>query len=273
MLCRVVADKLLPLHAYAPFNDDVKPDILPNPSTYHNRTDFLNQVRGGQVHTALASFFGLNVASKSQEGLLLKSGQAKRYTINNPERKFKELMSEELYARDVREVLKKAKSGKAYLVVGFLTTSGAIWTQGETRSRTAGFQLTVPLSESVGSPIPGFADPQVNASASTQLQQGLHMHVVEEEIFAVAYDEIKFSYSIDIHALEMKTTVVQGRPVIAQARYLAFGDDSDDDIQSSGDEGEEENTVDRGNITIIGDRDSAEDEQDTSNSFNIEIDD
>jgi hypothetical protein len=88
-LCRVVADKLFPLYAYAPFKDDVKPDILPKPSSQQNRTDFLNQVKDGELHAALASFFGAKVASKSNEVLLLKSGQAKRYTLNNPEQIFK----------------------------------------------------------------------------------------------------------------------------------------------------------------------------------------
>jgi hypothetical protein len=285
MLCRVVADKLLPLHAYAPVEPispdepthntcDIIPNILPEKHfTYANRMDFVKGVKEGQIHTALASFFGIDLASKSQEGLTLKSGQAKRYTLNNPDQKFKELMRNELYARDVRELLKKTTFGKAYLVVGFLTTSGALWTQSETRGRTAGFQLTVPVTETLGSPIPGFADPQINASTSTQSQQGRHMHVVEEEIFAVAYDEVRFSYSVDIHEFKMRPDVVHHRPVLAQARHLAFGGDSDDEIQSSGDEDEEGNTVDGGNITIMGENRFTEDDQSRSNSFDIEIDD
>jgi hypothetical protein len=64
------------------------------------------------------------------------------------------------------------------------------------------------------------------------------MHVVEEEIFTVAYDVIKFSYRMDIRALDVRRKVVPCRPVMAQARNLAFGDDGDDEIQSSGDDGE-----------------------------------
>jgi hypothetical protein len=44
--------------------------------------------------------------------------------------------------------------------------------------------------------IPGLVDPQISPSFSTTRRQERHVYVVEEEIFAVAYDEVKTSLQL-----------------------------------------------------------------------------
>lgn len=269
MMCRVVTDPLLPLHGYAPREplsagepthnvQDIIPNILKEPLIYENRRDFIENVEEGAVRAGLASLFNIDFASTSAEGISLQSEKLKRYSLNNPEQIFEELMNNKDYARDVRKLLKKTTFGRAYLVVGFLTTEGSIWTQSQTRKTRFGFKVTLPVSETLGGP--AVADPKVDASVSGASRQGLHMHVVKEEIFAVAYDVVKTSYRVDGQGRRVKI----GRPLQTQTR-LHFGDDSDSTSSDSSDDDD---------IAFVkGDVGSSEEEHGRSRLFDLETTD
>jgi hypothetical protein len=265
MMCRVVADPLLPLHNFAPLEplsadepthnvQDILPNILKAPQVYENRRDFVESVQDGAVRAGLATLFNIDFASRSAEGISLQSEKLKRYTLNNPEQTFNELMINEDYARDVQGLLRKF--GRAYLVVGFLTTSGTIWAQSQTRGSTFGFNVTLPISETLGAPAP--VDPNVDTSVSGASRRGLHMHVVKEEIFAVAYDVVKTSYTVDRRNRRVKKAPVIGRALQARTR-LRFGDDSD-----SSDSSDEDDIA-----FVNGDDDSSEEEHDHSRCFDF----
>ena len=236
MMCRVVENPLLPLHKYAPIEplsedepthntQDIHPTILEEPLTYENRTDFIENIGEGVARAGLASLFNIDLASRSEEGLSMQSQKVKRYTLKNPELVFNKLMANEDYASEVRSLLRSTTFGKAYLVVGFYTTTGTIWTQSQRQSRTGGFKLAVPISKMVGDGT-GLVDPHISTSVSRMTNQGLQMSVVQEEIFAVAYDVVKTSYR------KKKNPVIRG-PLRNRSR-LRFSDS-----ESSGDDEED----------------------------------
>jgi len=252
-MCRVVVNKLLPLHQYAPVEplspdepshnvQDILPNILPEPHVYKDCRQFLETVNDGSIRVGLSSFLDVDLSSSARDSLSIRSGTIKRYTLNNPRTTFSKLMENEDYARDVRELLKDTSFGRAFLVVGFLTTTGTVWTEGESRSVAAGLQVTLPF-QVLGSPLPGVANPEVHPSVSTTGRQHRHMHVVEEEIFAIAYDVVKTSYSIGPSPRKLKKTPVLGHSV-RPGRTFAFspegdsGDSSDENGGKNGDDSE-----------------------------------
>ncbi len=213
MMCRVVVNKLLPLEKYAPEDPlpgepshtvgDILPNILPEPFVYENHREFLEKVNEGKIRAKISSLFQVDLSSSAKDGLSMQSGTVKRYTLNNPHQKFKRLMENEDYARDVRELLKDTSFGRAYLVVGFLTTTKTIWTQTESRSLSIGIKLSLP-AQVIGSPLPKSASPELHPLVSTTKRRDQCMHVVEEQIFAVAYDVVKTSYGIDSFQKRLK---------------------------------------------------------------------
>ena len=246
MMCRVVFDKLLPLYKFAPSTplspnetphntNDIIPDILPSPSLTTNRKDFLETVRDSKLQASLTSFFGLDFGRSRQDRLSLETEQVKRYTLNNPGQYFEALMENKLYAQDVRKLLRSTHFGRAYLVVGFLTTSGATWVQKRTKENTTGGSVTIPISAIAGAPTG--LDPTISPGISTSSNQERTMHVAEEEIFAVAYSVVKMSYSFDRKAAGFtKKTPVVGPPKRANARHHAFSRESDDEEDKGSDE-------------------------------------
>jgi hypothetical protein len=183
------------------------------------------------ARAGLASLFNIDLASRSEQGLSMQSQKVKRYTLKNPEVVFNKLMTNEDYASEVRSLLRRTTFGKAYLVVGFYTTTGTIWTQSQRQSRTSGFKLAVPVSEMAGDGT-GLVDPHVSTSVSKMTSQRLQMSVVQEEIFAVAYDVVKNKTSYR----KKKSPVLRG-PLRNRSRLFhdseSSGDDEDDIVWDS----------------------------------------
>jgi hypothetical protein len=248
MMCRVVVDKFLPLLKFAPMEplssstepshntQDIIPDVLPSPSLSTNRKDLLEIVRESKLKASLTAFFGLDTERSTEEYLSLQSQQVKRYTLKNPDQYFKKLMENELYARDVRELLETTFLSRGYFVVGFLTTVGAVWTQSRSKGHSEGATAKLPVTTITGIPMPQL-DPSISHSHSTTFNQRHCMHVAQEEIFAVAYCVVKMSYSFDKNAASFtRKTPVVGPPKRARARHLALGHGSDEEVDDGSDE-------------------------------------
>ena len=160
----------------------------------------------------------------------MQSDKVKRYILKNPEKTFNDLM-EDTVARDVQELLKDTSFGRAYFMVGFLTTTGTIWTYNQSRGHSSRFRVAVPVSQMMT--IPGLVDPQISPNFSTTRCQERHVYVVEEEIFAVAQDEVQTSYSLDRSAWKIRGNPGHRRTVWAHSWQLAVGSDngfSDDEV-------------------------------------------
>jgi hypothetical protein len=245
MMGRVVADKLLPLQKFAPFEpllptvprhnpQDIIPDILPAPSLHTNRKEILSRIKDQGVEIMLTSFFGINFARTSDERVELETQEVKQYALNNPDEYFDVLMENDLYAADALKLVSSTKRGHAYFVTGFLTASGAVWTRKQGQTSTDAFSIALPLAEIAGAPLPGLADPTIKPSLKWGNEQQRQMHVADEEIFAVAYSLVKIKYRFDKTASHFtRKLVTVGPSKRANAKHLALG--NDDEGKEAGD--------------------------------------
>jgi hypothetical protein len=252
MMCRVVTDKLLPQQKFAPFppvgavdesqyrsTNTIIPDITPPPQTSLNSRDFVQLVKENELKLSLATFFGIDFGRGVEESLTLESAVVKRYSLPNPDIYFDKLMQDSNYAGDVRAML-ESSHGRAYLVTGFLTATGTVWKRTSGGTKTTGFTAAVPVSAIAGLPVPGL-DPAISPSVSASRVLEREKYVIEEEIFAVAYSEVRYSRSLDRTAPHFtKKLPVVGPPKRAKARHLALGEDSDAEVDVSSDEDEDE---------------------------------
>ncbi|TKA81490.1 hypothetical protein B0A49_00542 [Cryomyces minteri] len=238
MMGRVVVDKLLPLQKYAPFKstspphnpEDIVPDILPKPSISTNRKEVLSVANDQGLGLALGSLFGVNFARSNEERVQLESQEVKQYTLDGPDDVFDLLMENDLYAADVQKLLTTTKKRHAYLVTGFLTTSGTLWTRTKGHSRTQEFNVAFPVSQIAGSGLlpSELTDPSFEPSRTMKTEQHTEMHVVDEEIFAVSYNLVKVKYSFNKDAPHFtKKTPAVGPPKRANIRQLALGEDDE----------------------------------------------
>lgn len=240
ILGRVVVDKKLPMHNYAPFppagNDeprhdpaDIIPDILPTPVIWPNRKDFFSQTSDWSIKAGLANVFGIDTSHDNKSGIYLESQELKCYALSSTSRSFKTLMQNEFYDRDVRQLLKDSRHRHAYFVVGFLTTKGALWTEFSSTSRQSGFNATVPVLEVVGSPLVGLGDPQISPSVGKSQTYARTMEIQDERIFAVAYDIVKTTYKLTNAKKFVMSNIVNVGPVRNNAGHLVFSGESDDE--------------------------------------------
>lgn len=280
MMGRVVADKLLPLQKFAPFSpsssstapphnpEDIVSDILPTPSLSKNRKELLAVAAKHGLSVALGCLFGTEFARTTEEKVQLESELVRQYTLNNPDEYFDLLMENELYAQDVQKLLARTKRGRAYLVTGFLTTSGTLWTRTHGQSHSTGFFAALPIAEvvSAGS-LPGLqalVDPTVAPSRTTNMELQRQMSVADEEIFAVSYSPVKIKYRIDRKASHFtKKTPTVGPPKRANLQQLALGDEE-------GEEGSE-TAADPANADVFLLDDDEEDEAGDENAPFLEL--
>jgi hypothetical protein len=154
----------------------------------------------------MTSLFGLGAENKWEDRILLETEEVNRYALNNPKQYFSRLMENDLYARDVEELLKETK-GRAYFVTGFLKTKGALWTFSNSKTHRHEASATFPISTIGAGPVAILApelDPQVSGSFARSRERVRRMIVEEEEIFAVAYSIIKRSTSLGMHSSRVR---------------------------------------------------------------------
>jgi hypothetical protein len=257
LLGRIVVDKLLPMHSYAPVSSpeneeplhnpaDIIPDLLPAPIIWTNRKDFFTRTSDWKIRVGLADFLGLENSHENKKGISLESGELKCYSLSNTTRQFNRLMKNEQFAQDVRDLFKDSDRSHAYFVVGFLTTKEAMWTEFATKSHRSEFHVTVPVLEVFGSPLSGIGDPQIAPDFRTLQTNGRTMKIEEERIFAVAYDIVKTSYKFGMSTKKfVETMIINAGRARPNDGHLAFSNDSDEEEEEDfvGSEGEDDETV------------------------------
>lgn len=250
MMGRVVKDILLPLDRFAPVEpldpaavrhntQDILPSILPEPSRSSTRKDVLGAVRDRGLNLALTSFFGIDLNWSGTQKAELESREVKQYNLKQPFQVFERLMDDPQYEKDVLALLNESWRGKGFLVVGFLTTSGAIWKLEAGKSTKTAVTANLPVSLLANTP--QVLDPAVSPSHAVTNSTSRTMSVAEEEIFAVAYNVIKLKRRLDSKAPRyVKKSAVFGGSRRAKTSEPALGDDSDDDIEGSQESSDED---------------------------------
>jgi hypothetical protein len=239
-LCRVVVSKTLPLARFAPFSlpgtpaynsNDIIPSILPEAFLSTIDEQSLSTVRERRISLQLSALLGLSATRSETETRTLKSRCLRRYSLPNPDVYFQELMRNESYARDVRALLDETWPRHAYLVTGFLTATDSSWSAKTNQGTTRGFNITIPISEIVSTPlpVPGLADVGIAPEWSTSTEQSSQTRVSGEEIFAVSYSVVKLSYKFTRSGGFVTSFAAVGRPKRAKAHHLALGHDEYDE--------------------------------------------
>lgn len=193
MLCRVVADKYNPDRAFAPdepLASQLLPDLVPEPFITTNRSDFFDNVRSVGLETKLLEIFHVGADRSDGNSIGLESEMVKRYSLSNPEPKFAKLMENPHYAAAVSSILAGKRSGKGYLVTGFMTTTNATWSKGTIKDRAFGGGVTLDPGLLAGGVPSGFGV-GVDASRSTSTSKQSGWVSPGEEIFAVSYVSLK----------------------------------------------------------------------------------
>jgi hypothetical protein len=261
MMCRVVVDKLLPLHHFAPseplfteepshHTNDIIPTILPEPYISTSRQDFVTNVQRSDIASTLITYLGLNLSHVDQQSVSLQRESVKRYTLANPAQYFDRLISNELYARDVVNLLQKAR-GKGFLVVGFLTVTGAVWKRTKAQEHSTGARVSVPIGDITG--IPGIGTQAgLDVGLSIGNEHGTRaqctMHVAGEEIFAIAYCEVKLKREFSRNAPHLiKKTLAFGQAKRTKGHHLTFGDD-ESEVEPNSDE---EDVIGKGCVLLV----------------------
>ncbi|KAF8251363.1 hypothetical protein K440DRAFT_614473 [Wilcoxina mikolae CBS 423.85] len=247
MMCRVVTDKLFPLGSrFAPVEplfgsnerrhnpQDIIPNILPAPIIIKDQKNFPEKSREKNL-----GVLGFEFSRSNCERLSIESQEMKRYQLNNPDHVFSQLMKNELYARDVRDLLSAMPSGRAYLVIGFVTSTGTIWKRTHVKSNAKAVEASMPvafLSGLLGAL--ATSRPKLKPSTTITVTRGDEMCIADEGIIAVSYCPVKTSYSLRKKGAQpTRKTPVLGPPKRAKAHHLALsGGESDEEVDESSDE-------------------------------------
>jgi hypothetical protein len=251
MLGRVVEDKTLPMRSFAPVDpgagssellhnpEDIIADMLPAPVEWRARKDFFSRTSEWRVEGGLADLVSIAQGHGTQRGVALESEEIRCYSMANTFHCFETLMANDSYARDVGALLERSKSGHAYFVTGFLTAKGGLFTEFQRQSRKSELEVTAPvltaIAPGIDTIIGGAGNPYLGPGFERSQQHGRSMEIVDEVIFAVAYDVIRGKRSLALDSRSfLKRTIQNAGPKRAKARHLAFApdeDDSDEDDQ------------------------------------------
>jgi hypothetical protein len=233
------------------------------PSQYPRSAKIFSRVEGQGFHSSLAKIFKLNLDRNREDKLTVNGELVKQYVLTNPGQYFEDLMKNELYARDVHDLLKGTTFGQAYLVTGFMTIKNSNWTHHDSKGHAAELKATVPLSEVAG--IPAGLDATINSSINKCLRVESQMHIEGEVIFAVAYTTVR--YSIGIKGRK----VTLGRQTRTKDRHLALGHDDDESDDSLG-RGDGTTSTKLGEVDgIILEQDDEDDDDDFPECFYLDV--
>ncbi|KAK1831535.1 hypothetical protein QBC39DRAFT_93047 [Podospora conica] len=255
MLCRVVADKYNPDRVFAPdepLASKLLPDLVPEPFVTTNRSDFFDSVRSVGLQTKLLEIFRVNADRSDGNSIGLASELVKRYTLSNPESKFAKLMENPQYAADVSSLLARKRSGKAYLVTGFMTTTNTTWSKGISKVRSVGAGVTLDPGLLAGGAPSGFGV-GVDASRSTSASRQSEWVSPGEEIFAVSYVSLRLEGGGVLRRGPKKPVV--GDVVLASNGHAALAGGAREhppvsDSESDSDEDEDGESTQVGKVVI-----------------------
>jgi hypothetical protein len=259
-LGRVVVDKWRPMRDFAPCDPpakgeprhglfDIKPDTKPNEHVYEDWERFVGHTSDWSIEAGLASLLGIKHSRESESGITLKSKELKTCNLTDTRRCFGDLMKNTLFSRDLTELVNQTKKSRLYFVVGYLTTKGGVWKEFISAKRSSRVDVTVPVLEAVGSPLPNnVGDPQVAPEVGNGERTEWSTKMEDDVIFALAYDVIKISYGFGSdRKAAARRRIEYGAPKLGKSheRVLAADDDTDSDEEDEDDYADDSEPLER----------------------------
>ena len=269
---RVVTSPIRPLEEFAPFPSDqetphctadILPRLLPEPRIVLELKELLEVRSGRGAGANLSAVLSANFSRNGSQSRLVECDQLKTYSIENPAFWFNKLLCNQLYKKDVAEILRKNWPKRCYFIYGFLTTTNSKWRIEHTLGGSGALKMSLPLTEITGVPTGaafGLLDVGGQADASGITRSAREMRVPEEEIIAVSYYVVKLRRDIKFSWNPIETTPVLHRARRAKNNELAMGgeggDSEDDKVEYDSETDDDDNpAVHSGNYTGDLDRD------------------
>ena len=268
MLGRVVVHKADPLRHYVPtavddvaefHPSDIVADISDHFVEYNDLQRILETAQNTEARARLSQLLRGYAFTKTSKDVMIKAAVVKRYDMTNIGQKLTRLMKDERYKKQVTDLLRETrgeKDEKLPFVTGMLTCGELQVEEDNEKGRGVGFQLKVPVGETVG--VPDAVDPEVEVQHTSSSANKFGAKIKAEVIFALAYDEVKLQRYFIKKCLRGKTEVrepevITGEKILGDGINLYFGptDGSvcvtqDSDSESS--DGEEEKLVEKGSL-------------------------
>lgn len=196
LLCRVVASKVAPFMASAPFNtngaDSTIVTAIPKCSTPIRLSDFMSMATNQGVAPQVSRLLDFQGMHMDEQAIVLECRLVKRYLLPDPEATFQSLMKSDGYSRDVRALLEQCIARQGYFVTGFLTATDDSWLIEASQQELQQFNITLPYSDSADMPVPflyqDLLGPEL-AILSEPCEQPPSF--ANEQIFAVSYKVAK----------------------------------------------------------------------------------
>ncbi|KAJ3487267.1 hypothetical protein NLG97_g6449 [Lecanicillium saksenae] len=196
LLCRVVASKVAPLMAAAPFNnngsDSTITTAIPKCSAPIKLTDFMSMARNQGVAPQVSRLLDFQGMHMDEQAILLECRLVKRYLLPEPDATFHDLMKSDDYSRDVKALLERCMARQGYFVTGFLTATDDSWLIEASQQELQQFNITLPYSDSADMPVPflyqDLLGPELALFSEPCAQPP---SFANEQIFAVSYKVAK----------------------------------------------------------------------------------
>lgn len=251
---RLVTCVTSPLLNYAPSNypgvphhntNDIIPSILPTPSISTSNGEEATVFAKKGIFVKLSSIFNIEIGNNRGETRRLECRVAKRYRLPNPDQHFKQLMSNQHYAKDAQALLAQSSSKEAYFITGFLTATDATWTIEAAESKGADAALGVsPVGAAAGGvSVPGLPYVSFGANGSRGFGRSGQRHVAEEEIIAVSYSVVRNSSKLDYSSMSIRQSLFIGLPKRAKSHHLTMGPKDDQEEEFDWDSEDEDSDV------------------------------
>ena len=260
MLGRVVVDKADPLRHYVPtavddveefHPSDIVADISDEFVEYNDLQGILDTAQNTEAKVRLSQLLRGYAFTKTSKDVMIKAAVVKRYDMTNIGQKLTRLMQDERYKKQVTDLLRKTRGEKDEslpFVTGMLTCGELEVEEEIDKGRGVGFQLKVPVGETVGGP--DAVDPEVEVQNTSSSANKFGAKIKAEVIFALAYDEVKLQRYFTKKCLGRKAEVrepevVTGEKILGDGINLYFGSTAgnvcvtkgSDTESSDGDEG------------------------------------
>ncbi|KXJ84979.1 hypothetical protein Micbo1qcDRAFT_169775, partial [Microdochium bolleyi] len=175
---------------------------LPEPTVSTHVIDRATVIKQRSIYGRLSTRHKAELHSYKEQYEAFECDKLTHHTLPNPQFAFRDLMTNDQYAANVRPILERAWPWHAYLVTGFLVAVNAKWTTQSTTERGAG------------------------ASASTSNGQYRELIAAGENVIALSYSLVRPSVSLTTTAPFVTKKFRIGAPVRAKTLHKFIGDES-----------------------------------------------
>lgn len=236
LMGRVVAQPLNPNRKFIPNPEDpsplnlqsILPNLTPEPIPVESVAS-INTTNNASLQVRLQQLLSYSSRTAATQSLELKA-DIERYTLTQNEWKFKKLLENKQYAREVVELIRE-NGGKAYMVSGFMVCEESTWKRDiDHRS------LEAKVKTQDGS-LSGMDVNVAEVEAKTQVKKKIGFHaegdIKDKLVFAIAYDVVGTEWYFEWNATyfpNLRSKLVLKSELRADWSHLSMADVENDDI-------------------------------------------